>query len=105
MDRRLKHLPYKGQFNQEYFDRLHFLNKEFLRLFWANNKYLRIVNKKSKLQQIRELRVLGFFTSRNTIQLAEAGEYSCFSITYLMGFADYWNLSLSDMLYKDFSKI
>lgn len=94
----------KKQFNQPYFDHLHSLNKAFLSLFWANNQYLRISKKISKSKMVRDLSNIGFRTTRNAIQWGEEGKYYNFALTYLNGLATYWNVSLTDMLYKDFSK-
>lgn len=91
-------------FNQKFFDRLHILNNAFMSQFWANNKHLREVRKVSKLKLVNDLRALGFNTTRVTILKGERNRLTFCSLTYLQAISFYWNVSLTDMLYKDFSK-
>jgi len=95
---------YKAILNQSYFDYLFTLNQSVLGPFGANCKALRKYGRipTSSIKEV--IQAKGFYIREDTIREIERGVRTTVSVTYLSAIADYFGLTVWDMIVSDYSK-
>ena len=89
--------------DQVYFDRLFLLNKSILKPIGCNVNHLRIHLGIGIRKIVEDLMARSFKTSYVTIRGLERGMVNNVSVTYLSALADYFDLTIYDLIISDYS--